>query len=374
MGTKTILISFLLVILAGVALAGSESILKAPMGFPHVGGGGSASSTFDMGSYHTGASLFCSQCHVMHASESHAGASGVPDPFGPFPRTFTPTANLLKAADPVTLCLTCHDNEAGIPDVVGTDVNGLSNRSAGFFAAIGADNHNGHKIATGVDATPGWNGLCSRCHVGSSFQDPGPFSSAAVSCIDCHNPHGNKRARNLQWASDPGNERPFGYYIRPGATGMARYETDNIGFPAPLSNEYRELSNMCKDCHHVMSGQLYVDVDDDGIHEKHPAYDSEYGSNGTNRISQGDVKGSTVSAHWVGGTGGGFLHTPRLRYLSRGATDFASSRTVSANNGVFCLTCHKAHGSDQSFSLTWDPSFNNGGGEGCDQCHNKTDQ
>jgi hypothetical protein len=155
---------------------------------------------------------------------------------------------------------------------------------------------------------------------------------------------------------------------------MARYETDNIGFPAPLSNEFRELSNMCKDCHHVMSGQMYVDVDDNGIHEKHPAYDSEYGSNGTNAISQGDAKGSTVSAHWVGGTGGGFLHTARLRYLNRGATDFAGSRTVAADNGVFCLTCHKAHGGDQSFSLTWDPSFGNGGGEGCDQCHNKTDQ
>lgn len=334
-----------------------------------------ASAGFDIATYHNGANLFCNQCHVMHAGQQHAGGSSGPDPFGPYPQVFTPTSNLLNAADAVTLCLTCHDNQPGIPDVVNTDVNGSADRSAGFFAAVGVSNPNGHNLALGVFAGPGFNQLCSRCHISTGWDvSSGRFSSAAVTCIDCHNPHGINRARNLLWAKNPGNERPFGYYVRPGVTGIARYETDNIGFPAPLANEFRELSNMCKDCHHVRSGQLHVDQDGDGIHEKHPAYDSENGSNGTNKISQGDVKGSTVSAHWVGGTGGGFLHTARLRYLTRGATSFSSSRTFATDNGVFCLTCHKAHENVQSFSLTWDPARSSGGGEGFDQCHNKSDQ
>jgi hypothetical protein len=321
-------------------------------------------TAFDVATYHFGSSLYCSQCHVMHASAQHA-VSSEPDPFGPFPRTFTPNDKLLKAADAVTLCLTCHDNQTGIPDVLGADVNGLADRSAGHFDAVGTDNLKGHKLAVNVEPESGGWELCLRCHFG------GEFRTAAVTCIDCHNPHGNSRVRNLQWASDPGGERPFGMYVRSGSTGLARYETDNLGFPAPVSNEYREVSNMCKDCHHVMSGQMYVDVDDNGIHEKHPSYDSEYGSNGTNTIAQGDTKGSTSSAHWVAGTGGGFLVTPRVKYLARGATDFATSRTVAASNGVFCLSCHKAHGSDRSFALTWNPG--GGGGEGCDQCHAKTE-
>lgn len=324
-----------------------------------------SAAAFDVATYHFGAKLYCSQCHVMHASEQHA-VSSEPDPFGPFPRTFTPAANLLKASDPTTLCVTCHDNQVGIPDVVGADVNGLTDRSAGHFDAIGVDNLYGHKLSTATGS-----GLCSRCHddIDNDVTQTTNFRTGYVSCIDCHNPHGNARVRNLQLADIPGTERPFGLYSRPGSTGLARYETDNVGFPAPVSNEFREISNMCKPCHHVFSGQMYVDVNDNGIHEKHPSYDSEYGSNGRNTISQGDAKGSTSSAHWVTGTGGGFLYTPRVRYVVRGATDFATSRTVAASNGVFCLSCHKAHGSDRSFALTWDPSI---GGEGCDQCHAKT--
>ncbi|PWB75568.1 hypothetical protein C3F09_02045 [candidate division GN15 bacterium] len=320
-----------------------------------------SASAFDVATYHRGANLFCSQCHTMHASETHAGLASEP---GAYPRTYTPQPKLLKAADPVTLCLTCHDNQAGIPDVVGADVNGLNERAAGLFGMADMPNDNGHKIATGIDP----NVLCERCHADpNNVRDASGFVTASVSCIDCHNPHGNGRARNLQWASWPGGEYPFGYYVRPGSTGLSRYESSNIGYPAPNGTNFAvegvEVTNMCIDCHHA----IFNNTDIDTTHVKHPVYNSEWAERNT--ISQGDAGGSTVSSHWISGSGAGFLQTPRVHYVVRGATDFATSTTVAATNGVFCLSCHKAHGSNEPFGLVfhWTP-----GGEGCDQCHNKS--
>lgn len=314
--------------------------------------------------YHNGATLLCSQCHVMHASQQHAidGTAG-PDPFGPFPQSYTPAPHLLKATDPVALCLTCHDGFSGIPDVVGADVNGLADRSAGFFAAPNEYNPRGHKLEYGLTSDP--NDLCYRCHF------VGSFATASVTCIDCHNPHGNGKVRNLQWASWPGGEPDYGMYTRPGSLGMTKYESGNIGHGDPGVSTVREVTNMCTDCHHVFSGDYYIDADGDGIHERHPSYNSEWGS--YNSIVQGESRGTTVPAHWVDGTGGGFLMTPRVRYVNRGATDFSSATTVNAStNGVFCLSCHKAHGNDHAYSLTWDPVVGQYG-EGCDQCHAKTE-
>ena len=74
-----------------------------------------------------------------------------------------------------------------------------------------------------------------------------------------------------------------------------------------------------------------------------------------------------------GGIGSGFYTTPRLRFVVSGATDFASAKVVDAQtNGVLCLSCHQAHGSDQAFGVTW--TLQNGyAAPGCDQCHKIAD-
>jgi hypothetical protein len=317
-------------------------------------------------SFHYGPTLLCSQCHVMHTSQQHPHDNHtLPDPFGPFPQYFTPTEKLLKAADPVALCLTCHDNVAGIPDVVGADANGLVERSAGYFESPNINNPRGHKLEYGLESGSGWE-LCMRCH----FE--GTFPTASVSCVDCHNPHGNGRPRNLQWASNPGGEPQFGLFVRPGVSGMARYEKGNVGYGTTNNAELREVTNMCLDCHHVFSGGNYIDPEGDGIHNRHPSYESE--RNSPNNIDQGAVKGSTDPGHWEDGSGAGFLVSDRLRYVNNGAEDFATSHIIDAEiNGVFCLSCHKAHGGENSFGLLWDPA-SDVNGEGCDQCHNKTQQ
>lgn len=166
--------------------------------------------------YHTEGTLVCSDCHTMHASMQHdfaGGTEGVPYSGGANPK-------LLKANDPVYVCLACHDGRSGIPDVLGADVNGLTERAAGFFDQPNTPNYRGHNLGTGLNLDT----LCDRCHF------VGEMATASVSCIDCHNPHGNGKARNLQWASWPGGEPDFGMYLRPGVTGLAKYERANEGY------------------------------------------------------------------------------------------------------------------------------------------------
>jgi hypothetical protein len=275
-----------------------------------------------------------------------------------YPWSSTATEKLLKAADPLDLCLTCHDNVANIPDVVMSDVNGLAERSAGYFAAPEEVTINGHTL--GRNIITGAENLCSRCHWGSEWV-------ATVTCIDCHNPHGNGNPRNLQWPSDPEGTPPFGLLNPdPAPAGMGKYERDNTRYGTLNSILLREPTTMCTDCHHKFSGEFYVDPNHDNIHTRHPSYDSERA--GRTHISDGGTRGSTNPAHWTAGMGSGF-DVPRVRIVVDGATTYAAAGSTNpATAGVFCLSCHKAHGSDQAFGMAWTldapPDAT-----GCDQCH-----
>jgi len=301
--------------------------------------------------YHSGTLLHCGNCHVMHASDDGQGYNGPPQNPAGYP-------HLLRAASSLELCLTCHDGHEGIPDVVGADTNGLTERAGGMFVAPGTVNANGHNLG------PGATDLCLRCHFRGP-SDPAP----EVTCTDCHDAHGNGRARNLQWASYPEGTPPLGLFADPTATGLAQYERANVAYGTDGTDNLREVTNICIDCHHTLSGSYYVDSDGDGIPNKHPVTETEWGA--TIRISDGDGRGTTDSSHWVGGTGAGF-GVPRVRFLADAATSYSAATAVSADNTVFCLSCHKVHGSENPDGLAWPQQGGAVGPNGCDQCHNKS--
>jgi predicted CXXCH cytochrome family protein len=309
--------------------------------------------------YHIGSTLVCSDCHILHASQSHAYDPLQPAPSQTIPFPGPASAHLLRAGDPLDVCLACHDGQSFAPDVVGADCNGLNQRSAGQFGPPDQANPYGHALGRGLPPAPGQ--LCDRCHFSAGDQKK-------VTCVDCHDAHGNGVARNLQWASWPEGTPPLALFTNPAASGLSAYEEVNVSYGTLDASTLREVTNMCIDCHHVFTGGYYIDPDGDGIHNRHPSYESERGS--ANTIRQGEGRGTTDPAHWQGGTGSGFAGTTRVRPVVRGATTYSDGLAVdAARNGVFCLSCHRAHGSQNGFSLVW-PAPQGVGPMGCDQCHN----
>jgi predicted CXXCH cytochrome family protein len=312
--------------------------------------------------YHNGATLVCSDCHATHSSESHGFEGGAvsvtPGPDGDWLPAGGPEGYLLKAENSTQLCLSCHDGQTFAPDVVEADTYGLTQRAAGFFGNTDVRTFRGHNLAGASLGRPGDGSLCGRCHFS------GTMAAAQVQCVDCHNPHGNGSYRNLWWASDPGREPPLLASIRAGSAGKARYEAANVAYPAPSgASAWAEVTNMCIDCHHTFFAPGYTSSV--SPFHRHPGANSEWG--GSYPVDRANAR--TDPANWVSGTAG--FAIPRLPFAAPGATDFASASLVSGTNEVFCLTCHKAHGSENPFSLRWDYGARSAtGAAGCQQCHN----
>ncbi len=155
------------------------------------------------------------------------------------------------------MCLKCHNNQ---PTQTGRVQNGHGRHGVGCVAC-----HSIHKPETAsvVRAAPAKvNALCAGCHQSTwaSFQRPFKhrLPEGAMSCVDCHNPHGGVRPRMVQAvnANEPGclkchgNKRgPFTFEHAPVKTEGCSSCHEPHGSANPRMLVRHEERFLCLECH-----------------------------------------------------------------------------------------------------------------------------
>ncbi len=134
----------------------------------------------------------CEACHGP--GQKHAAAAD--------PALIRNPAKLAAAAAD-QICLTCHLNQ---PTQVGRLESSHANNQISCTACHKVHD-SGHLVARKADAV---NTLCASCHLNEWSQFQRPFHhklpEGAMSCVDCHNPHGSLRPAMLRSfaANEPG--------------------------------------------------------------------------------------------------------------------------------------------------------------------------
>jgi DmsE family decaheme c-type cytochrome len=147
----------------------------------------------------------CESCHGP--GSKHADSASAADIRNPAK---------LKPAEADKICLTCHLNQ---PTHVGRINSGHARNQVSCTAchSIHANGPNGLVARKQTDI----NKLCAGCHadVWASFQRPYKhrLPEGAMSCVDCHNPHGSFLPRSIQTvsANEPGCFKCHGDKVGP---------------------------------------------------------------------------------------------------------------------------------------------------------------
>jgi hypothetical protein len=300
------------------------------------------------GEWHTGSSLVCAECHILH----YADGGGV-EPGGPF-------TYLLSHSTTNGLCSSCHDgSDPTAPDVFSVvtmyEGGGDEYSAAGYFSGTDSDSDSAHNLGV-MDLVP----LRS------------PSTNIALSCASCHDVHGNGNYRNL--ISDPdssgsGTSLVLGIDTFEGVApavpptqegSAAAYKSSNIGYRS-------NLSSWCAECHNLL------ETNENGVTPSHfKRHPSE--------VSLNVAGGHTDPSSWVAGdslgfgpaTGDGTEGVPRVRFQVATAADYSSAKTVASTNQVFCASCHLAHGGRYLSCTVWPYKETDADMYSpCQQCHNQ---
>ncbi len=313
------------------------------------------------GDFHSVGSLVCSDCHVMHYSETHlpSGAPG-PDPLlapgGPFPY-------LLKNSQG-QLCLACHDGRLDIPDVRGA-------HTGAYVRAAGQLNVQGDGAATeGTGHT-----------LGSTAAPPGgQWTNPGLQCRHCHATHGNAQYRNLLPNPGTATGKYVTYLSGPNYSGTAaiqqlatapmaaHYATSNILYRRSVAGTTDHgLSEWCSGCHgdfHGAGGAPNMGGSASGDAGtspwlRHPTRDVT--------MAEATTDKHVSATHWFSAL------ASRVPVVSPSGTIPGAAAT--SDNEVFCGSCHKAHGSAARKGLILDDETTTAPEDGsllrhtCQQCH-----
>jgi hypothetical protein len=322
------------------------------------------------GEYHVGGTLVCYDCHTMHYSMAHGFAGGTVGstpaaggdwllPGGPY--------HFLLRADENTLCMSCHSGHTFAPDVVGANANAspLNGRSAGALNLVGgagarSEEWKGHTLGS-TDVPPGYDQAAFTAILGGTL---GYDASNGLTCLSCHLQHGVATAyRNLRprsggaghptyvisatndatrdvWIDLPsytagsGDASVFNPYYATSSIRFNRNDATIAGADLKTSNR---IGSFCAGCHstfHGGPGDANIGAAPASLHgfDRHPTAQTTIGT----ASSQG-YGGTSNLARYVGATA-------KVKVA-------ASDHTAYTDATPMCLTCHKAHGNQNPFSL-----------------------
>jgi len=292
------------------------------------------------GDYHKDGSLRCADCHVMHYSQQHGYN---PDGSGFFVNPASGGAfHYLLRAEINDLCLACHDNSPFAPDVLGANggnsdlrLGGRLNDQSGLqgFETTG---HTLDSTAVAPGSNPAWahaDGLnCTNCHQQHGYGGYG-------------HPDNNQQYRNLK--SDPGNIGSAWVLYNWDQHGTndltkdvferasAAYDESDVDWNEP-DNTTSAIGNWCGGCHTDFHG-LVGSAEIGGVGTP----PTEFVRHPDGGVNIGEVGGGHSSLTEYN------LRTNKVKVMSEiGVWDPAGADVTPT-----CVSCHKAHGTQNSFGL-----------------------
>jgi hypothetical protein len=329
------------------------------------------------GDYHTGGTLLCGQCHVMHFSQSHGyNADGT----GFFNLPAGGPHEFLLRDEVNSLCLSCHDQSGFAPDVLGSTNGGngpTDVRLAGYLNRLGIEGleptgHTLDSLATAPGSNPAWK------------PEDENGAGEGLNCINCHHQHAfagggtNNAYRNLR--IDPGNAPFLGGLVTyndtsPGVNDLTKdvFQRQKLEFDESVvdwnepDNTDSAIGNFCGGCHNNFHGT--------------PGDTNTVGGVANGSSFSNFLRHPTAGVN-IGGLTGGHSSlsvynaaTNKVKVMSEvGVWDPAGSDVT-----VTCISCHKAHGNGNAFGLIYRSGTGtlteNGDTNGsqlehlCSQCH-----
>jgi len=330
----------LLTVLVGVALAVSVPLMMA-----------------ETGAFHDVAHLQCNKCHTMHYSEG-GGIPTIGSGFGWDAEAGGPFPHLLLKKNITDLCLACHDAPTISPDVFNASIE----TPGGDFKHSGTngDETKGHNPG----GAPGNVSLSIPLDSVLGLTPPGGAVLTRWTCVECHYAHGSTDGafmfRNVLkfgltssnfvagdneecdiWDGSSAN-------IAQSSTNHNVYKTSIIG------NKSIGFGRWCAVCHGDYHGAARSDskVGDGADWWSHPT-------------------ATALPASYLSNYYGTSNYTYPLETANSSASITAEWAQSQGNEGVTCLTCHKAHASEYANATRWDNATASGSGTGCNKCHNK---
>lgn len=300
------------------------------------------------GEYHSGATLICSECHVMHFSQSHGYN---PNGSGNFTSLGSAPYGYLLRNDINNLCLSCHDGLAFAPDV-------FEGPTAAIVRQGGALNEVG---GNGLYPPPTGHTL------GETSTPPGgtwtPDATEGLMCTNCHEPHGRGGPSNYSvyrnLAGDPAdtgtrfdgpsyavstNDITKDVFVR----NITEYDISDVDFNEPDATA-SSYANWCGACHTDFHGAAdSANIGGSGTppehFDRHPVAGVDIGAIGGGHSSKayfayGSRTNATTKLNWVK------VMTSTGDWEPNDATQTPWDYTPS------CMTCHKAHGNQNAFGL-----------------------